>query len=92
MFDEAYCIALGSGLFAQPVLKWCQWTDPARHFDQDTPCNTGEMQPGKFAKAQYQQAAGDNEQDKCGMQDKNQVNQEIDSQPSSLPNENLSTR
>ena len=52
------------------------------------------MQPCKFVKAQYQQATGDNKQDKRGMQDKDQVSQEIDGQPSSLclPSENLSTR
>jgi hypothetical protein len=79
---------------AQLVLKRGQWTDPAKQFDQDTPCNTGEMQPCKFVKAQYQQATGDNKQDKRGMQDKDQVGQEIDGQSSSLclPSENLSTR
>ncbi len=63
---------------AQLVLKRCQWTDPAKQFDQDAPCNTGKMQPCKLVKVQDQQAASDNKQDKRGMQDKNQVCQEID--------------
>ena len=79
---------------AQPVLERCQWTDPAKQLDQDTPCNAGEMQPCKSVKAKYQQATSDNKQDKRGMQEKNQVSQEIDNQPSLLcpPSENLSTR
>ena len=79
---------------AQLVLKRRQWTDPAKQFDQDAPCSTGEMQPCNPVKAQYQQAASDNKQDKRGMQDKDQVSQEIDGQSSllCLPSENLSTR
>ena len=52
------------------------------------------MQPCKSVKLQYQQAASDNKQDKRGMQDKDQVSQIIDNQPSlsCLPSENLSTR
>ena len=60
---------------SQPVLKRCQWTDQAKQLDQDAPCNTGEMQPCKPVKLQYQQAASDNKQDKRGMQNKNQVSQ-----------------
>ena len=79
---------------AQLVLKRGQWTDPAEQFNQDAPCNAGEMQPCQLVKAQYQQATGNNKQDKRGMQGKDQVGQEIDGQSSSLclPNENLSIR
>jgi len=75
VFDEACFTRVGGGFAAQLVLKRCQWTDPAKQFDQDAPYNTGEMQPCKPVKLQYQQAASDNKQDKRGMQDKNQVSQ-----------------
>jgi hypothetical protein len=94
VFDEPCFSGVASGSMAQLVLKRCQWTDPAKQFDQDAPCNTGEMQPCKPVKAQYQQATSDNKQDKRPMQEKNQVCQEIDSQLSllCLPSENLSIR
>lgn len=84
----------GAGHVAQLVLKRCQWTDPSKQFDQDAPCNTGEMQPCKLVKLQYQQATCDYKQDKSGMQEQDQVCQIIDGQPSLffLPSENLSTR
>jgi|GEM_PF-4733256 len=94
VFDKACLTAVGNGRVAQLVLKRRQWADPAKQFDQDAPCNTGEMQPCKPVQAQYQQAAGDNKQDKRGMQNKDQVGQEVDGQSSlpCLPNENLSIR
>jgi len=94
VFDKACFSVVASGWMAQPVLQRCQWTDPAKQFDQDAPCNTGEMQPRKPVKLQYQQATSDNKQDKRGMQEKNQVCQIIDGQPSLffLPSENLSAR
>ena len=94
MFDEPRFIAVSSGLIAQQVFKRCQWADPSEQFNQDAPCNAGEMQPCKPVKRQYQQAARDNKQDKRGMQEKDQVCQEIDNQLSLLcpPSENLSTR
>ena len=94
VFDEACFTRVGGGFAAQLVLERCQWTDPAKQFDQDAPCNTGEMQPCKSVKLQYQQATSDNKQDKRGMQEKDQVCQVIDGQPSLffLPSENLSTR
>ena len=79
---------------AKLVLERGQWAGPAKQLDQDSPCNTGEVQPCEPVKAQYQQAASDNKQDKRGMQDKDQVSQEIDGQSAllCLPNENLSIR
>ena len=84
MLNESFVTGVGTGHVAQPVLERCQWTDPAKQLDQDAPCNTGEMQPGKPVKLQNQQATSDNKQDKCGMQEKDQVCQEIDNQPSLL--------
>ena len=94
VFDKACFSVVASGWMSQPILQRCQWTDPAKQFDQDAPCNTGEMQPRKLVKLQYQQAASDNKQDKRGMQEQDQVCQIIDNQPSLLcaPSENLSTR
>ena len=84
MFDESFVTGVGAGHLAQLVLERCQWADPAKQFDQDAPCNTGEMQPCKPVKAKYQQATSDNKQDKRGMQENNQICQEIDNQPSLL--------
>ena len=68
VFDKSCFSVVATGLMSQLVLKRCQWTDPAKQLDQDAPCNTGEMQPCKPVKLQYQQAASDNKQDKRGMQ------------------------
>ena len=77
VFDEARFIHAAARPVAKPVFKRGQRAYPAGQFNQDAPGNTGQMQPGKPVQAQHQQAAGDNEQDECGMQDKNQVSKQM---------------
>lgn len=77
VLDEARFIHAAARRVAKPVFKRGQRANPAGQFNQDAPGHTGEMQPGKPGPAQHQQAAGDNEQDERGMQDENQVSQQM---------------